>query len=422
MIAAENLAKTFTKFGQRPVIALNGATFECRSGETLGIIGPNGAGKTTLLRILATLLPASSGRATVAGHDVNSEPDAVRENIGFVSPSHGQEPENNASRTSSWPSARPLPRRDHRQANMNASPTPAAVKPHYHSRLGIIVAKELGDMVLAQRPFPTNLLIALLFVPVTLALSQLASIGHGHVSFPMQAIFANSDLRDFFPNILWLSSMFLITTMSAVQMEIMRTLEPLLATCTRRSEIITGKLLAFGILMFCFSLIQVAMLIIAAYTPAVYAWYPFLSYFHPSAAFFAELILVLTFGGCAACAFFLYVRIRPITSDARSAAGNNVCTFGIFVVIELASAHYPALWPLLGFTPLLNINKALSQVFSQLPMDPRVLNPPPFFGAVWDHQYFWLVVVIGSAVTTLVFAALILRNLQVGERHSNNAK
>lgn len=88
MIAAEDLTKTFSR---KPgsACALNGVTFACRSGEILGIIGPNGAGKTTLMRVLATLIPADSGRATVAGHDVAADPDAVRENIGFVSPSHG---------------------------------------------------------------------------------------------------------------------------------------------------------------------------------------------------------------------------------------------------------------------------------------------------------------------------------------------
>lgn len=88
MIAAEDLTKTFSR---KPgsAYALNGVTFACRSGEILGIIGPNGAGKTTLMRVLATLIPADSGRATVAGHDVAADPDAVRESIGFVSPSHG---------------------------------------------------------------------------------------------------------------------------------------------------------------------------------------------------------------------------------------------------------------------------------------------------------------------------------------------
>jgi ABC-2 type transport system ATP-binding protein len=56
-----------------------------QAGETYGILGPNGAGKTTLIRMLTTLLPPTSGRARVKGHDVVSEKTAVRAAIGTVS-------------------------------------------------------------------------------------------------------------------------------------------------------------------------------------------------------------------------------------------------------------------------------------------------------------------------------------------------
>ncbi|MFB6140855.1 MAG: ABC transporter ATP-binding protein [Halosimplex sp.] len=66
------------------VQALEGLSFEVRSGEIFGLVGPNGAGKTTTLRTLATLLNKDAGTVEVAGHDVDDDPDAVRRSIRFL--------------------------------------------------------------------------------------------------------------------------------------------------------------------------------------------------------------------------------------------------------------------------------------------------------------------------------------------------
>jgi ABC-2 type transport system ATP-binding protein len=66
------------------VQALDGVTFTVRAGEVFGLLGPNGAGKSTTVRVLVTLTRPDDGRASVAGHDVAREANAVRRTIGYV--------------------------------------------------------------------------------------------------------------------------------------------------------------------------------------------------------------------------------------------------------------------------------------------------------------------------------------------------
>src|ERR1700758_4702721 len=66
-------------FGE--VVALRDISFEVGRGEVIGLLGPNGAGKTTMVDILSTLTRPTEGSATVAGHDVVSDPAGVRGSI-----------------------------------------------------------------------------------------------------------------------------------------------------------------------------------------------------------------------------------------------------------------------------------------------------------------------------------------------------
>ena len=65
--------------------AVDGITFNVRAGEVFGFLGANGAGKTTAIRMLTGLLAPTSGRATVAGHDVAREAERVKRDIGYMS-------------------------------------------------------------------------------------------------------------------------------------------------------------------------------------------------------------------------------------------------------------------------------------------------------------------------------------------------
>jgi ABC-2 type transport system ATP-binding protein len=76
--------KELTKVFDKTVKAVNGISFNVKEGEILGFLGPNGAGKTTTLNMLSTLLRPTNGTATINGHDILTEPDAVRRSIGYV--------------------------------------------------------------------------------------------------------------------------------------------------------------------------------------------------------------------------------------------------------------------------------------------------------------------------------------------------
>src|SRR4051812_50192153 len=80
-IEARGLVKSYGK-----VEALRGVDLTAPPGTVLGLLGPNGAGKTTAVRILTTLLPADGGSARVAGLDVGSQAQELRQRIGLAGP------------------------------------------------------------------------------------------------------------------------------------------------------------------------------------------------------------------------------------------------------------------------------------------------------------------------------------------------
>ena len=70
------------KFGDK--VAVADATFRVDRSEVFGFLGPNGAGKTTTTKMLTTLLPMTSGKASILGFDLHSQGNRIRERIGVV--------------------------------------------------------------------------------------------------------------------------------------------------------------------------------------------------------------------------------------------------------------------------------------------------------------------------------------------------
>ncbi|KQV09218.1 ATP-binding cassette domain-containing protein [Devosia sp. Root105] len=83
MIHARGLKRSF-KTKEGVVEAVRGLDLDVAEGELVAFLGPNGAGKSTSVRMLTTLLPPTEGAASVAGHDVLRDANAVRRRIGYV--------------------------------------------------------------------------------------------------------------------------------------------------------------------------------------------------------------------------------------------------------------------------------------------------------------------------------------------------
>ena len=79
-VTTDKLTKKFGEF-----VATNEITFEVAQGEIFGFLGANGAGKTTAMRMLCGLLTPTSGAATVAGYDVYTQSEQIKQRIGYMS-------------------------------------------------------------------------------------------------------------------------------------------------------------------------------------------------------------------------------------------------------------------------------------------------------------------------------------------------
>jgi len=79
VLEARNLAKRYGAFQ-----ALHDVSLTLRQGEIVGFLGPNGAGKSTTMKILTGFVAPSAGSATIAGHDLVTEPLACRKAIGYL--------------------------------------------------------------------------------------------------------------------------------------------------------------------------------------------------------------------------------------------------------------------------------------------------------------------------------------------------
>jgi ABC-type uncharacterized transport system ATPase subunit len=121
MIKTEHLTKHYGA-----LTAVEDVSFQVGPGEVLGFLGPNGAGKTTTMRMLAGFVTPTSGRASICGHDVESDPLAAKTALGYLpegAPSYGEMTVRGAPEARHRPpAARGCPRAEHRDALQRLSP------------------------------------------------------------------------------------------------------------------------------------------------------------------------------------------------------------------------------------------------------------------------------------------------------------
>src|SRR6187455_690191 len=79
MVTVQNLKKSF---GAKQ--AVNGVSFTVKVGEVLGFLGPNGAGKSTTMRMLAGFITPTGGKASICGHDVETDTLAAKASLGYL--------------------------------------------------------------------------------------------------------------------------------------------------------------------------------------------------------------------------------------------------------------------------------------------------------------------------------------------------
>ncbi len=79
IVETEHLSR---RFGD--LVAVRDVTMSVRRGEIFGVLGPNGAGKSTTIRMLCGILAPSGGRGTVVGHDIATEPERIKQRIGYM--------------------------------------------------------------------------------------------------------------------------------------------------------------------------------------------------------------------------------------------------------------------------------------------------------------------------------------------------
>jgi hypothetical protein len=293
---------------------------------------------------------------------------------------------------------------------MTAASKPArtVASPRYHSRLGIVVARELRGFFLDSKIGWFLVAFAILIVPY--ALYMMHDVG----ALSPQNV--DQDLRrSFAEHLLPLGiGPILLSSIWSNQDAAMR--EPLLVTAAKRHDLVFGRLLAAVVAWFGISLLAALELALLPQVPGLVSWRPFLGYFHPDLAFVVRLTLAWTVCGCGTFALFAYAPNIPEPSPHQY-------LWVIFLIpTVVALLKLPENVYLSALIPMANTMSGVNAAFAQLPLDPRVHSRTPPLALGWNAPHLWLITVVGASISAVVLSILTVRSLDRGEILSNTAK
>lgn len=143
------------KFGA--FVAVNRVSFDVKRGEIFGFLGPNGAGKSTTIRMLCGILAPTSGSGTVAGFDIRTQQELIKENIGYMSQKFSLYEDLTVEENIDFYSGIYLIPKARKQARKDWVIEMAGLKEHRHARTGTLSSGwkqrlSLGCAILHEPP------------------------------------------------------------------------------------------------------------------------------------------------------------------------------------------------------------------------------------------------------------------------------
>jgi hypothetical protein len=274
-------------------------------------------------------------------------------------------------------------------------------EPRYHSRIGVVIAQEMRDIFLRWSPIVLFLLLVILISePVFFPWTELASIKASMLNLCVFSVILGSSIgRD----------------------RTERTLEPLLATGIKRSEIIMGKFTAGAIVYVACILVQSTIGLLVANIPSVAAEHSYFTVIHPTVGLIISLMPFLILGGLGVIAVWLLLftmyHKSTETGEKLSLKGYLYAVLMVVVIVAYFNndgvKHY--VWPFIAACPVFNFYQGLEVIFYQIGQSHHDSIFTHNNLIIRSNPYYLPVMYVTSPVVTVFCLMRATRNLEKGD-------